>query len=224
MIQVKKNKIFTDSDTLTKLKAQSSATVHEVLDKRNALVNTIKPLAKGMKVCGSALTVKAQAGDNLMIIKAISMLEKDQVLVVDSSGDLDFGPFGEVLAVEAKAKGAAGLIIDGSVRDSEAIIDLDFPVFSAGVSIRGTSKSAVGLINHDISCGGVVVRAGDLILGDDDGVVVIPYAKAKEVIEKAIKRDESERLTMYRLRNGESLFDVYGYQSVFDKLNIIEEE
>lgn len=223
MKQVKRNQRHTNQAIIDKLREQSSATVHEVLGKRNAMLHTVKPIKKGMKVCGEALTVRTHAADNLMVIKAVSMLEEGQVLVIDSASILDAGPFGEVLAVECVAKKAAGLITDGSIRDSAEIADLEFPLFSAGISIRGTSKAAVGSINHDVMCGGVIVRAGDLILGDDDGVVVVPYEEVEEVVKKSIERDNNEVEVMKRLRNGESLFDIYGYQKTFDELNISEE-
>lgn len=224
MFHVKKNVRRISKELLAQVKTLSTATVHEVMNKRGALIGEIKPLAKGVRLCGEALTVKLHPADNLMLIKAISMLEENQVLVIDSSDTLNAGPFGEVLAVECLSKKCAGLVTDGSVRDSEQIIKRGFPVFSAGISIRGTSKAAVGTVNHPISCGGILVNPGDIILGDDDGVVVIPFAEVEEVIQKSLAREEDEAKTMEKLQNGASLFDLYGYQATFDALKIKVED
>lgn len=220
MYNVKLNKHFISKDKIAKVRELSTATVHEVLGKVGAMSHSILPLSENLKMCGEALTVKNHSGDNLMVIKAISMLEEDQVLVIDGGNILDSGPFGEILAVECMSNKAAGLVTNGSVRDSKQIRDMGFPVFSRGVSIRGTSKKASGLINHDISCADVVVRAGDIVLGDDDGVVVIPHEKVDFVIEESIKRDQSESLIIDRIKAGESLFDIHGYQKTFNDLGI----
>lgn len=210
-------------EVLAGFKGQASATVHEAMGRRGALDPSIKPLASGMKAVGRALTVKCHPGDNVMIVKAISMAQKDDVLVVDMGGLEKIGPFGGVLATECIYKKMGGLIFNCSVRDSAEIIAMGLPVFSAGICIRGTAKATLGTINHPICCGEQIVRPGDIIIGDDDGVVVIPIEEAEAVLEASRKRVAKEDTYMERLRNGESAFDIYGYQKLFDSLGCVEE-
>lgn len=204
-------------------KEQSTATVHEVMGKKGAMESTIKPVDAGMKLCGQALTVTGGPSDNLMIIKAISMAEKGHVLVINNGEIENSGPFGEVLAVNSIARGARGVVINNPIRDTEALRELGLPVFSTGSSIVGTTKTVLGTINHTISCGNTVVNPGDIILGDDDGVVVVPLEKAEQVLEKAIERENNESKVMDRIKNGESLFDIYGYQENLNQLKATEE-
>ena len=177
---------------------QAAATVHEAMGQRGAMTPDIKPIAKGMKFCGRALTVRCHAGDNLMLIKAISMAKPGDVIVAD-------------------------MVVSGAVRDGQAIAELGFPVFAAGLSVCGTSKATLGTINHPITCGQEIVRPGDIILGDDDGVVVVPLEEAEKILEAARKRTAKEAAVMEQLRAGASLFDLYGYQKTMDALGCIEE-
>ena len=158
-----------------------------------------------------------------MLIKAINMAKRGDVIVANMGQIQNSGPFGEVLANECMAKGVAGLILTSSVRDSRQIIDLGFSVFCTNLCVCGTAKSTLGTINHVISCGDVIVHPGDLIIGDNDGVVVVPVEECSEVLEKAKARIQKEKTVMERLRKGESLFDIYGYQSVLDGLGCVEE-
>lgn len=202
---------------------QASATVHEAMGRRGAMDPAIKPLAKGMKVAGRAITVKCHPADNVMIVKAISMAKENDVIVVDMGGLEDIGPFGGVLATECKTKKLGGLVFNCCVRDSAEIIAMGLPVFSTGLCIRGTMKTVLGTINHPMSCGDQIINPGDMILGDDDGVVVIPYGELDSVLEAAKAREAKETVYMERLRSGESAFDIYGYQKLFDKLGCVEE-
>lgn len=202
----------------------SVATVHEALGKIGALDGNIRPLDRCMKLCGRAIPVKCHPVDNLMLIKATAMAQPGDVLVLDAGDILNAGPFGEVLAVDCMAHGVAGLVTSGSVRDTEAIIRRGFPVFCAGVSVRGTAKASLGTINQPITVGGVIIHPGDYILGDADGVVVVPRERIAEAVEKSNAREEKERLVMERLEKGERLFDIYGYQAVLDSLGCSEEE
>ena len=199
------------------------ATLHEAMGKRGAMVHEIKPLAPDMKCCGRALTVKCHSGDNLMLIKAVSMAQPGDVIVADMGRIVDNGPFGEVLAVECIARGCTGLVVTCSVRDSEAIVGHGFPVFSAGISVFGTAKASPGTINHPVVVGQVQVCPGDVVVGDRDGVVVVPAGEAQQTLEKAEKRRASEAQVMEKLRAGASLFELYGYQKVFEALGISEE-
>ena len=204
--------------------AQDVATVHEAMGKRGAMVHTIRPVSPEMRCVGRALTVKCHPGDNLMLIKAVSMAKPGDVIVADMGNIIDNGPFGEVLAVECLHRGVAGLVLSCGIRDTSALVSRGFSAFSAGVSVFGTAKATKGSINHDVIVGGVLVQPGDLVLGDRDGVVVVPFEEAQTVLEAANKRRDGEAVTMQRLENGESLFDIYQYQAVFDRLGITEEE
>ena len=200
-----------------------SATVHEAMGRFGAMEHTIKPLARGMKLCGPAFTVKAQAGDNVMILRAIRDAQPGDVIVVDCGRCVESGPFGELTATECKTKGLGGFVTTGSVRDSAAIIEMGFPVFSSGISIVGTVKESLGLINHPISAGAVIVRPGDLILGDDDGIVVVPQERLEEVLKKSDARVAKEDQTLEKIRAGGSIFDIYGYQAVLGRQGCVEE-
>jgi 4-hydroxy-4-methyl-2-oxoglutarate aldolase len=223
MIHIIKSIPIVDKQLIDAFSSQASATVHEAMGKRGALNASIKPIAKGMKTCGRAFTVKCHAADNLMLIKAVNMAQAGDVIIADMGRIENAGPFGEVLAVECIVKGLAGLVVTGSVRDSEAITKLGFPVFASNLSICGTAKATLGTINHPISCGDEIVNPGDIILGDDDGVVVIPRNEAEDILMKAEGRVAKEDKIMKRLREGESLFDIYGYQAILNNLGCVEE-
>ena len=212
-----------DPALLRAYEGQAAATVHEAMCLRGALDPAIKPLAADMTVCGRALTVRCHTGDNLMLVKAVSMAGPGDVIVADMGSAVASGPFGEVLAVECMARGVAGLVVSCTVRDSRESSRMGFPVFSAGLCVRGTAKATLGTINHPICIGGEIVQPGDLIVGDADGVVVVPLEEAPDILRLAEERTAKEAAVMDRLRAGESLFDIYGYQRVFDSLHCVEE-
>lgn len=224
MIHIIKNIPRLDAALVEKLSRHGSATVHEAMGRIGAMERTIKPLARGMKICGPAFTVKAQAGDNVMILKAMREARPGDVIVVDCGRCPESGPFGELAAAECQTKGLGGFVTTGSVRDTAEIIAMGFPVFSSGVSIVGTVKESLGLINHPISAGGVIVHPGDIILGDDDGIVVIPLAGAADALEKSDARMEKEAKTLEKIRAGGSIFDIYGYAAVLERQGCVEEE
>lgn len=144
--------------------------------------------------------------------------------MVDCGRCLESGPFGELAAAECQTKGLGGFVTTGSVRDTAEIIAMGFPVFSSGVSIVGTVKESLGLINHPISAGGVIVHPGDIILGDDDGIVVIPREATADALEKSDARVAKENKTLEKIRAGESIFDIYGYAAVLKRQGCVEEE
>lgn len=223
MITIIRKRPMVADNVLAALREEDVATVHEAMGRRGAMNGTIVSLADGMNLCGRALTVKCHPGDNLMLIKAISMARENDVIVTDMGGLLHSGPFGEVLAVECVARKVAGLVFSCMVRDSAAIKRLGLPVFSTGRCVEGTAKATLGAINHPVVCGGIIVNPGDVILGDDDGVVVIPSGEAELALQNSVERREKEAGVMDRLRAGESLFSIYGYQAVLDHLKCSEE-
>jgi 4-hydroxy-4-methyl-2-oxoglutarate aldolase len=198
------------------------ATVHEAGGKQGAMAAVIKPIHPGMRVCGTALTVRSQPGDNLMLHKAIDIVSPGEVLVVDMAG-WEGGPWGDLMSVMAKARECAGLVIDGYVRDSATIRDLGFDVFARGLSVKGAFKEDLGQVNHPVSCGGVIVNPGDLVLGDDDGVCVVPRAEAEAVLKLARARVEEEHRSRERFAAGETLWTLAGFQELATAKGLREE-
>lgn len=170
-----------------------AAILADVYGRRGTLHGRIAPLAPGMKVCGPALTVEVRPGDNLMIHAAMAHGRPGDVLVVDGKGDQTCALIGEIMVTQAMAMGYAGMIIDAAVRDVEALRAKGWPVYAFGANPCGPTKRVPGLVNHPASVGGVSVQPGDLIVGDDDGVVVIARERAAEMIELGRKKVAEER-------------------------------
>jgi 4-hydroxy-4-methyl-2-oxoglutarate aldolase len=191
-----------------------SATVYEASGGEGALDPAIAPVWRGARVCGPALPVACGYGDNLAIHRALEHVPPGVVLVVNAQGHLA-GYWGEVLAVAAQARGVAGLVIDGGVRDTEALERLGFPVFARGRSIRGTVKHEPGRIGEPVVVGGVWVQAGDIVLGDADGVALIRAERLQEVLEASRARAAREERIMERLRAGELTLDLLGLRRTF---------
>jgi RraA family protein len=167
--------------------------VGDCIGRAAALDSRIKSLAYGMKIVGPALTVRVPPTDNLMIHKALTMIKPGDVLVIEGGGNHSWALLGFLMVSTARKLGVAGIVADGCVRDAQEIRKSGFPVFSAGLSPNGPFKEGPGEINFPISCGGQVVRPGDMIIADDDGVVVLKQELAKTVIEevdKVIQREE----------------------------------
>lgn len=179
-----------------------SSILADVAGRRGALHGRIAALSPSMRFAGSALTVEVRPGDNLMIHAALAIARPGDVIVVDGKGDLSSALIGEIMSQQAVAMGVAALVIDGAVRDSEAIRALGLPVFAAGLNPNGPTKSVAGRLNHPISIGGVTVCPGDLVVGDADGVTVIERAKAAAMLPLA--RDkvaaETRRIADIRAR------------------------
>lgn len=189
----------------------SSATVHEAAGRVGALPSNIKPVAAHLRVLGPAFPVKTPPGDNLHLHHAIYAARPGDVLVVDCGSGDEFGYWGEVMSVAAQAVGLGGLVISGGVRDSGKLGDLGFPVFAGNVCIRGTGKdpNGAGSLGKPVRLGDVEVVAGDIVLGDADGVVVIPAARFEDVSAKSRARDASEFEYFERLRAGERTIEIY---------------
>lgn len=208
--QLDSNVDRSDQEAIERLRNAGAATVHEALHREGAMDAAIKPIDPRMRIAGRALTVDAAPGDNLMIQYAVSLAQPGDVLVVDAKGFLEAGAWGDMLSVYAQQVGLAGLIIDGSVRDTQDIIALGFPVFSRGVSIKGTGKYYPGAINEPIHCAGVTVHAGDVVVGDADGVTVVPAGDLHRAVELAEAREANEASMRRELRHGARLYDLLG--------------
>jgi len=198
-------------DLINKVGSHAAATIHEALGKQGALPSGIKPISPSMKLYGTAYTIQSMPGDNLLFHRAIAAASAGDVLVADVSGFYEAGYWGEILTVASQARGIAGLVIDGCVRDANEIEVLGFPVFSRGLCIRGTTKHGTGSLNQPISIGDIRIEPGDVIVGDRDGLVVVPAARIKETIAKCEVRVEKEQRTMQALREGKTTLEIYGW-------------
>ncbi|GHE66177.1 RraA family protein [Streptomyces capitiformicae] len=189
----------------------SSATVHEAAGRTGALPSAIKPLHPSMHLEAPAFPVKAPPGDNLWLHRAVYAACPGDALVVDTGGGLEFGYWGEILAEAAIARGLAGLIIHGGVRDSARLVEMGWPVFAERVCIRGTGKDphGYGELGEPVLIGEQAVRLGDLIVADADGVVVVPAERVAEVQRLSAEREAAEADYLRRIRSGESTLDIY---------------
>jgi 4-hydroxy-4-methyl-2-oxoglutarate aldolase len=218
------NKIDRPSRELVdQYRAIGSATVHEACGRLGAVNPAVKPIARGVRICGPAFTVQCHPLDNLMLHKALERAQPGDILVATVGGHYEGGYFGGLMATSAVAKGLGGLAIDGCIRDSEEIVKMGFPVFGRGFCIRGTAKAVLGLVNHPTLFGGVLVHPGDLILGDDDGMVVVERDQCASVLEKSLKRVEAENKKAAVLRSGVSSVEFNKLDKVFETLGLVEE-
>lgn len=177
----------------------------DVAGRRGALSGRIAPLAPTMKFAGPAITVEVRPGDNLMIHAALAVAKPGDVIVVDGKGDLSSALMGEIMCQQAVALGVVAVVIDGAVRDSEAIRELGFPMYAAGLNPNGPTKFVPGRLNHPISIGGVSVRPGDLVVGDADGVTVIEREKAAAMLPLAAEKLASETKRIADIKSRKAL-------------------
>lgn len=203
--------------TLGKL---GSATIYEAQGAIGAIDSTIKPLARSMKMAGPALTLQMRPGDNLMIHYALLHARAGQVLVINCDGFTGAGIWGDVLTAQAQRIGLAGLVVNGAVRDSDAMIDAQFPVFAKGLCIRGTEKKQPGTLNGPLLINDCIIHPEDIIVGDADGLVVIKQAHLDEVIRLSEMREEKERIFKEKIMTGASTAELMGLHSVFNQLGL----
>lgn len=181
-----------DAELLAAFADIPTATLSDAMGRHGALASAIRPIYQDIRMVGAALTVLCFPGDNLMTHKALQMVQADDVLVIDD-GDYDTGCFGHRSALTAKARGGRGVVCSGSVRDVAMLRQERFPIFARSVSPRAPQKNTPGSINVPVQVGGIVICPGDIVVGDDDGVVVVPRAMARAVLEKARFRDRKEK-------------------------------
>lgn len=199
----------TGDTILDRLGSMDPATIYEAAGRQGALDPALKPVWPGASVVGRALPVRCHPGDNLAVHRALAVAAAGEVLVVDAAGFVA-GYFGEVTAVQALARGIRGLVIDGGLRDSAALRRRGFPAWSRGISVLGTVKVTPGTVGEPVVCGGVLVRRGDYVVADDDGVVVLPHERAESVLQAAKRRIEKEAAMMAQLEAGALTLDLLG--------------
>ncbi|MDG9759970.1 4-carboxy-4-hydroxy-2-oxoadipate aldolase/oxaloacetate decarboxylase [Pseudomonas sediminis] len=198
-----------------------SATIYEAQGAFGALDAGMKPLSPGMKVAGPVFTVDVRPGDNLMLHYALLHVQPGDVLVVDAKAFIEAGPWGDILTEQALHKGVAGLVINGSVRDVQAIQEMGFAVFCRGVSIKGTAKKQSGKINVAVTIGDVTIQPGDYIFGDVDGLVVVPAANLSSVLESALAREHVEANFRMKIREGVSTVELLELNAPLSQMGLV---
>ncbi len=189
-------------DLIRRFAAVPAANVSDVMSRMAAAGPTLRPMHAGGILAGPAFTVKCRPGDNLMLHKALDLASPGDVIVVDAGGELTNALLGEMMLAHARTRGLAGVVINGAVRDLDSIRVSSFPVYAAGVTHRGPYKDGPGEINVPISLNGMIVEPGDLILGDPDGVVCVPFDEAEPICAAAERKHAEETDQLKRILSG----------------------
>jgi 4-hydroxy-4-methyl-2-oxoglutarate aldolase len=196
------------------------ATVHEAQGRSGLMLPYMRPIYPSARVSAPAVTVACHPGDNLMIHAAVEVCKPGDALVVVTHSESTDGMFGELLATSCEAHGVVGLVIDAGVRDTTELTEMKFPVWAKAISAQGTVKASPGSVNVAVVCAGAIVNPGDVIVGDADGVVVVPRAKAADVAKAGEQRRSKEEKTRERLAKGELGVEFYGLRAKLKELGV----
>ncbi|WP_411108961.1 4-carboxy-4-hydroxy-2-oxoadipate aldolase/oxaloacetate decarboxylase [Streptomyces sp. c-19] len=213
-----------DPEEVAALSAYGVATIHEAMGRVGLMRPYLRPVYPRARLCGTAVTVLLQPGDNWMLHVAAEQIREGDVVVAACTTESEDGFFGELLATSFRARGGQGLVIDGGVRDVADLERMDFPVFARAVNAKGTVKATLGSVNVPVVCANALVRPGDVVVGDGDGVVVVPRERVAEVAAAAARREAAEEGKRARFRAGELGLDMYGMRGPLAELGLRYEE
>jgi 4-hydroxy-4-methyl-2-oxoglutarate aldolase len=205
-----------DAAAIASLGRLGVATVHEAQGRTGLMQPYMRPLWRGTRIAGSAVTALCHPGDNWMIHVAVEVLMPGDVLVVACSSESTDGAFGELLATSLKARGAKGVVLDMGCRDAHEISEMKFPLWSRAISAKGTVKASIGSVNAPVVCAGAQVNPGDVVVADDDGVVIVPRVRAQAVAKAGEEREKKEATSRARLEKGELGLDIYGMRQALE--------
>jgi 4-hydroxy-4-methyl-2-oxoglutarate aldolase len=217
---VKRNITRADKAAVERLSRLGVAAIHEAMGRVGLMKHYMRPAYAGARMCGTAVTVLLQPGDNWMMHVAAEQIHEGDVVVAACTTDNFDGFFGDLLATSFKARGARGLIIDGGVRDVDELQAMGFPVFSRAINAKGTIKATLGSVNIPVICAGAQVNPGDVVVADTDGVVVVPAARAAEVAEAAEKRESFEGEKREKFAAGVLGLDMYKMREPLEKAGL----